>query len=106
MARRPSLTDASIIRPSQALKPPPSPALTDDAESRRSPARQGKKAIAFWVDPGASTQLRMAGVSMNRSVQDIMTEALGDWFTKHRLPGLAAEGQSREQGDTPRRRTA
>jgi len=43
--------------------------------------------------------LRMAGVSMSRSVQDIMTEALEDWFRKHRLPGLAAEapnGQGQE----------
>jgi hypothetical protein len=96
MARRPSLTEASIPRPSHALTPAP---VTAKAESRRPPARQGKKAIAFWVDPGASTQLRMAGVSMSRSVQDIMTEALEDWFRKHRLPGLAAEapnGQGQE----------
>jgi hypothetical protein len=87
MARRPSLTEAGIIRPSQALPP----ALVET--SKRSPARQGKKAIAFWVDPGASTQLRMAGVTMNRSVQDIMTEALEDWFRKHGLPRIA-EGRA------------
>jgi hypothetical protein len=88
------MAEASITRPSQALTPAP-PAKS---ESQRPPARQGKKAIAFWVDPSASTQLRMAGVSMSRSVQDIMTEALADWFRKHRLPGLAAEdsnGQGR-----------
>jgi hypothetical protein len=27
-----------------------------EAYAARSPARQGKKAVAFWVDPGASTQ--------------------------------------------------
>jgi hypothetical protein len=88
MARRPSLTEAGITRPSHALQPP---ALGET--SKRSPARQGKKAIAFWVDPGASTQLRLAGVTMNRSVQDIMTEALEDWFRKHGLPRIA-EGQA------------
>jgi hypothetical protein len=88
MARRPSLTEAGITRPSQGLPPP---ALVET--SKRSPARQGKKAIAFWVDPGASTQLRLAGVTMNRSVQDIMTEALEDWFRKHGLPRVA-EGQA------------
>jgi len=88
MARRPSLTEAGITRPSHALPPP---ALVET--SKRSPARQGKKAIAFWVDPGASTQLRLAGVTMNRSVQDIMTEALEDWFRKHGLPRIA-EGQA------------
>jgi hypothetical protein len=86
MAHRPSLTEAGITRPSQAL-PPPAPAV---AEAKRSPARQGKKAIAFWVDPSASTQLRVAAASMDRSVQDIMTEALEDWFRKHRLPRLAS----------------
>jgi hypothetical protein len=89
MARRPSLTDAGITRPSHALPPPSEPVAE---ASKRSPARQGKKAVAFWVDPGASTQLRMAGISMGRSVQDIMSEALEDWFRKHRLPRLAAEG--------------
>jgi hypothetical protein len=86
MARRPSLTDAGISRPSQAL---PTPALVET--SKRSPAREGKKAVAFWVDPAASTQLRMAGVTMGRSVQDIMTEALEDWFRKNGLPRLAEE---------------
>lgn len=86
MARRASLTDAGISRPSQALQPPE---LVEN--SQRRPARQGKKAIAFWVDPAASTQLRMAGVTMGRSVQDIMTEALEDWFRKNGLPRLAAE---------------
>ena len=87
MARRPSLTEAGITRPSQALPPPR--ALVET--SKRSPARQGKKAIAFWVDPGASTQLRLAGVTMNRSVQDIMTEALEDWFRKQGLPQVAED---------------
>ena len=84
MAHRPSLTEAGITRPSQALPPPSAPA----AEAKR----QGKKAIAFWVDPGASTQLRVAAASMDRSVQDIMMEALEDWFRKHRLPRLASSG--------------
>jgi hypothetical protein len=81
MARRPSLTEAGITRPSQAL--PPSP------DAKRSPARRGKKAIAFWVEPSASLQLRTAGLTMGRSLQDIMEEALDDWFRKHGLHRLA-----------------
>jgi hypothetical protein len=88
MARRPPLTEAVITRPSQTLPPPVHVAET----GKRSPARQGKKAVAFWVDPGASTQLRVSAARMNRTVQDIMTEALEDWFRKHRLPELAAHG--------------
>jgi len=36
-------------------------------------------------------QLRSAALSMNRSVQDVMTEALDDWFRKHKLHRLARE---------------
>jgi hypothetical protein len=85
MARRPSLTEAGIVRPSQALPPPPAAIET----SRRPPARQGKKAIAFWVEPAASTQVRVAAATMGRTVQDIMGEALDDWFAKHGLHRLA-----------------
>jgi hypothetical protein len=92
MARRPSLSDAGVARPSQAVAPPstsPTP-----ADAKRAPARQGKKAVAFWVDPAASTQLRIASINLGRSVQDIMSEALSDWFVKQRLPRLADRGEA------------
>lgn len=88
MARRPSLSEAGVTRPSRAA--PPAPLPSTPADARRSPARQGKKAVAFWVDPGASDQLRIASVTQRRSVQQIMEEALDDWFEKHRLPRLSA----------------
>lgn len=91
MPRRPSLTEAGISRPTKALPP-----AASAAEARRSPARQGKKAIAFWVNPDASLQLRMAGVTMNRSLQDIMEEALDDWFRKHGLHRLASASNGQE----------
>jgi hypothetical protein len=87
MARRAMFADASIIRPSQAL-PTPAP-VAEDADARRAPARKGKKAIAFWVDPGAATQLRVTAATMDRTVQNIMEEALDDWFRKHRLTQAA-----------------
>ena len=61
MAHRPSLTEAGITRPSQALPPPSAPV----AEAKRSPARQGKKAIAFWHEPELSdaTQRALASVA-------------------------------------------
>jgi hypothetical protein len=88
MARRASLSDAGVTRPSRAVAPPPAPTPGD---AKRSPARQGKKAVAFWVDPAASAQLRIASINLDRSVQDIMTEALSDWFTKQQLPPLTRE---------------
>jgi hypothetical protein len=48
------------------------------------------QAVAFWVDPGASDQLRIASINQRRSIQQIMEEALNDWFEKHRLPSLSA----------------
>ena len=87
MARRPSLSEAGVVRPSQmaGVTPGPEPATG----AKRPPARQGKKAVSFWVDPAAATQLRVASANMGRSVQAIMEEALDDWFVKQRLPGLA-----------------
>ena len=88
MARRASLSDAGVMRPSRMAAQVRGPT---SADAKRSPARQGKKAVAFWVDPAASAQLRIASINLDRSVQDIMTEALSDWFTKQRLPPLSRE---------------
>jgi hypothetical protein len=79
------LTEAGIVRPSQAL--PPAAA----ENGKRSPARQGKKAVAFWVDPGISTQLRIMSATTGRSVQDLMTEALERLFQAHGIPTLAKD---------------
>src|SRR4051794_34809305 len=87
MARRPSMSDAGVTRPSKAAPPPAAP-VPVTAETRRPPARQGKKAVSFWVDPAASDQLRIASVTQRRSVQQIMEEALDGWFAAHGLPRL------------------
>jgi hypothetical protein len=76
-------SDAAITRPSQAL-PAPAP-VAEETDAKRAPARKGKKAIAFWVDPAAATQLRVTAATTGRTVQSIMEEALDDWFRKHRL---------------------
>lgn len=99
MARRPSLTSAGVTRPSRASPPtkampvPPTPAAL-----RRPPARQGKKAVSFWVDPAASDQLRIASVTQRRSVQQIMEEALDGWFTQHGLPRLCTAPTATGEG--------
>jgi hypothetical protein len=51
---------------------------------------KGKKEIAFWVDPGAATQLCVTAATTGRTVQSIMEEALDDWFRKHRLDQATA----------------
>ena len=74
MARRPRLTEAGVLGQAQ-------PDL-GAKRSRTGPPRARKAPLAFWVDPATSTQLRVAAATMGRSVQDIMVEALDDWFTK------------------------
>ena len=88
MARRPSLSEAGVTRPARHCRfpRPPTEART---EAKRPPARQGKKAVSFWVDPAAATQLRVASAQMGRSVQAIMEEALDEAFRKQRLSALA-----------------
>lgn len=95
MARRPSFTEAGITRPSQALPAPGAPAAAAESP-RRAPARQNKKAVAAWVDPGAAMQLRLAAVRMGRSIQEIMLEAIDDWFAKNGMPRLVSEPQKDE----------
>jgi hypothetical protein len=91
MARRPSLTDAGVSRPAQAA--PAAEVLDAGAQSRRPAARQGLKAVAFWVPPEAALQLRIASATHGRPIQALMSEALDDWFAKHGLNRLAGAGR-------------
>jgi hypothetical protein len=49
----------------------------------RSHGRVGKKAIAGFFDPAVSRQLRILGVQLDRTVQDLLAEALNDLFGKY-----------------------
>jgi hypothetical protein len=54
----------------------------------RTPGRQGKRGVAFWLNPLAFRQLGMCSVEEDRTVQSIMEEALDLFFQsggKHRL---------------------
>lgn len=88
MARRPSLTQAGVTRPSLALvspDPPPPP-----ADVTRAAVRHGKKAVACWIDPAAALQLRTAALTKGRTLQAVMEEAIDDWFRKNGLAPIAA----------------
>jgi hypothetical protein len=91
MARRPSLTDAGISRPSRAL-PPPAPVT---GSGSLAPSRQGKKGLQFWVDAEVATQVHVMGATMGRTLQDLLSEALADLFVKYQLPRLGAEEPKR-----------
>ena len=65
------------------------------AESRpivnahRPPGRVGKKVISGFFDPHVSKQLARLAVDQERSIENLLGEALNDLFTKYQLPPIA-----------------
>lgn len=53
------------------------------------PSRQGKKTVAGFFDLAVSTQLKQIGLDENKTVQDLLTEALNDLFKKYKKPPIA-----------------
>jgi hypothetical protein len=60
-------------------------------EGYRPPSRQGKRAAVAWLEPEAIKQLNLYAIQHERNVQDILVEAINDWFAKERLPRFDAE---------------
>jgi hypothetical protein len=97
MAVRPSLNH----KPAAKQEPPkmsvvPSPELRQlarsTAEGYRPPSRQGKRAAVAWLEPEAIKQLNVYAIQHDRNVQDILVEAINDWFAKENLPRFDAVG--------------
>ncbi len=53
------------------------------------PSRVGKKALIGYFDPGVSRQLKQMALDGDRTIQDLLTEALNDFFEKHQKPTIA-----------------
>jgi len=47
------------------------------------PSRQGKKAIGGFFDPAVSRQLKQLGIDQDNPVQELLREAINDFFKKH-----------------------
>jgi hypothetical protein len=98
MAVRPSLNHKPAVA---VTAPQASPPVAVPAEPRRSPrsategyrppSRQGKRAAVAWLEPEAIKQLNMFAIQHDRNVQDLLVEAINDWFTKEGLPRFDAE---------------
>src|ERR1700712_5665243 len=56
------------------------------SEGYRPPSRQGKRAAVAWLEPEAIKQLNMFAIQHDRNVQDLLVEAINDWFAKEGLP--------------------
>jgi hypothetical protein len=96
MAVRPSLnhkpTLKSVEPPTMSVVAPPEsrPSPRSTAEGYRPPSRQGKRAAVAWLEPEAIKQLNVFAIQHDRNVQDILVEAINDWFAKENLPRFDA----------------
>ena len=55
-----------------------------DGPARLPPSRRGKKAVTAYVEPETHKQLRILGLELGMSSQDMIIEALEDFFEKAR----------------------
>ena len=94
MAIRPSLNHKPA-KPAQAeapSAPAAAPATTEQPRTRstvegyRPPSRVGKRAAVAWLEPEAIKQLNIVAIQRGRTVQDILAEAVNDWFAREGLP--------------------
>jgi hypothetical protein len=47
-----------------------------------------------WLEPEAIKQLNLYAIQHDRKVQDILVEAINDWFAKQGLPHLTLSASS------------
>jgi hypothetical protein len=52
------------------------------------PDRAGKKFVGGWYDKAVHKQLNIMSAEMERDIDDLVGEALNDFFAKHRKPEL------------------
>ncbi len=55
----------------------------------RPPSRVGKKPVTAYLEKNAHKQLRSLGLDLEKSSQDMIVEALNDYFELHGLDRLA-----------------
>src|SRR3954466_16323632 len=94
MAIRPSLNHKPA-KPPQAETPPAPAAAPAQVEARRTrstvegyrpPSRVGKRAAVAWLEPEAIQPLKIEAIRGGRTMQDILAEAVNDWFAREGLP--------------------
>lgn len=59
------------------------------ALSTQAPSRTGKKALIGYFDPSVSKQLKQIALDRDGTIQDLLTEALNDFFQKLKKPTIA-----------------
>jgi hypothetical protein len=94
--RRGSMASRPMIPPT--LNWPPAKASTCNIgwsecarppKASQSPGPAGKKALIGYLDPAVSKQLKQTALDGDRTVQDLLAEAVNLLFEKHRKPTIA-----------------
>ena len=88
----------AFSRPPQPAKPSLDiPQVTAAAATARRPApsstvppsRVGKKPVTAFFDPEVSRQIKKIGLDQDKTMQDLLQEAINDLFRKYDLPPIA-----------------
>ena len=69
----------------------PTPRPRSATQGYRPPSRQGKRAAVAWLEPEAIKQLNMFAIQHDRNVQDLLVEAINDWFARNGLSRFDAD---------------
>jgi hypothetical protein len=82
-------TGKSPIPPETPISVVPSPAA-HSAKPQRAQGRAGQINISAWLHPDFKSSLRLvqARKGQNATLQDLMSEALNDLFTKYDVPTI------------------
>lgn len=95
MSKKPSLAaalqtlDRAAAPPQPAAKKPPSTKGQGSVVATQAPGRVGKKALIGYFDPGVSKQLKQMALDRDSNIQELLSEALNDFFSKHKKPTIA-----------------
>ena len=103
MSKKPSLAAAlqTFDRAPAAVAPSPKAerpqrrqrkeqkAAGKETNGSQAPSRIGKKALIGYFDPGVSKQLKRLALDLDLTSQDLLREALNDFFQKHKKPTIA-----------------
>jgi len=76
-----------VNRQRAALRPPvmaPHQATPAAEKSYQSPSRAGKRGVTFYLPEDEWRQLRLLSVNTDASIQELMAEAVGLLFSRHR----------------------
>lgn len=81
----------SVVREAEAKKAKDVPPETGQEvrPTKKRTDRQGRVAMPFWTTAAARKQLKIMAAEMETTQQELMIEALNDFFKKHNKNTLA-----------------